>query len=944
MRLLTLLCMPAPRISVGIAALCTALLLCAGCDALRSNEARIEQAREALAVGDYRGASLNLKAVLDSEPENAEARLALAEASLAMGDAAAADKDLRRALAAGLPPERSAPLQGRIMLALGQAADLLKLLNDGALPVKEPDWSVLKGDALASLGDMPAAEALYRSAQTAHPQHVRATVGLALAIAAQGRKDDALEMLAQLTQAQPDAGEAWLLRGGILASSARYPDAEEAFKRAAADRSRGLGLPQQLAALTGLAEAQLVRGGVADAKSTLERMRALASGAPPTRLITARIALMEQDYATVVAQLQPLVAGLPNLAPARFLLGAAFLAQGNLEQAETHLAHLVQISPDNVEARKLLAKARLRLQRYDAAMQVLSPAMQGETIDPELSSLLSAAKLQAGAQGEAIEVLEQSAQRNPDNVGLKLDLATAYIAGGRSAQAVELLRALPEVKGDTRREALLVTALAAARGPAEARGEVERLVAGSPQDINILSLAAAYSLSQRDFAGARGFIERALAIEPSNPRLLMTLAQTEVRAGSLDAAEAALRRLLAVPASRTAARFGLVEVAQLRGKAAEARKELERIRAEDPKAVAPRLLLARMMLSAKEAEPASKVLAEVVAISPRDARLHLQVARLLAEFSRYDEALRQLREAVEIAPEVTDAWLEMARVHLALDRPEPAREAAERAVALDHDSVEGNGLLALLDLREKRGEAALQRARALSTRKPQEPRAAVLEGDVRFSLGQFREAAQAYNRAFGLRPALHVAAKEATALRSAGMPSPEAPLARWVAERPDDDGARALLAEAYQVTGRRNLAIEQYERLAARPEVGFAALNNLAWLYYEAGDAKAEATARRAYDLASNNPAVADTYGWILTEKGNVKEGLPVLAKAAAQARTNPDIRFHHAVALARSGDVKTALGNLNELLASHARFSTRGEALQLRDRLAAGAGAGGAK
>ena len=72
------------------------------------------------------------------------------------------------------------------MLGLGKSAELLQQLNDGSLPVPEPDRSVLKGDALVTLGEMAAAEALYRSVQEKYPEHVRATLGLALAMRGPG--------------------------------------------------------------------------------------------------------------------------------------------------------------------------------------------------------------------------------------------------------------------------------------------------------------------------------------------------------------------------------------------------------------------------------------------------------------------------------------------------------------------------------------------------------------------------------------------------------------------------------------------------------------------------------------------------------------------------------------------------------------------------------------
>ena len=343
------------------------------------------------------------------------------------------------------------------------------------------------------------------------------------------------------------------------------------------------------------------------------------------------------------------------------------------------------------------------------------------------------------------------------------------------------------------------------------------------------------------------------------------------------------------------------------------------------------------MLAAAEAEPAAMVLSEVLAIEPRDAGIRLQVAKMLGEFNRYDEAMRQVHEAVEIAPGASEAWVELARMQLVLNQAHSARESAAKAVAIDRNSVEAAGLLALLDLRDKRGDSALKIALDLAARRPEDPRTAVLEGDVRLALGQPREAAQAYRRAMTLSADLQIAAKQSAAMRSARMTNPEAPLARWVAERPDDVRARTLLAEAYELTGRRELAIEQYERLAASPLAGYAVLNNLAWLYYVSGDNRAEATARRAFDLAGDNPAVADTYGWVLVAEGKVTQGLEVIAKASALAPGNLDIRYHHAAALARSGETQRAMSLLDEVLTSNDGFASRPEAERLHRELGAG-------
>ena len=68
-------------------------------------------------------------------------------------------------------------------------------------------------------------------------------------------------------------------------------------------------------------------------------------------------------------------------------------------------------------------------------------------------------------------------------------------------------------------------------------------------------------------------------------------------------------------------------------------------------------------------------------------------------------------------------------------------------------------------------------------------------------------------------------------------------------------------------------------------------------------DSRALPTAEQALKLDPESPAVQDTLGWILVEQGQAKRGLELLGKALAQIPKNPSIRYHYAVALARTGD-----------------------------------------
>ena len=66
----------------------------------------IGSARDYQAKGDHNAAVIQLKNVLQKQPENGEARLMLGRSALTLGDAATAEKEFRKALEHGQPQDR----------------------------------------------------------------------------------------------------------------------------------------------------------------------------------------------------------------------------------------------------------------------------------------------------------------------------------------------------------------------------------------------------------------------------------------------------------------------------------------------------------------------------------------------------------------------------------------------------------------------------------------------------------------------------------------------------------------------------------------------------------------------------------------------------------------------------------------------------------------------
>jgi predicted Zn-dependent protease len=120
--------------------------------------------------------------------------------------------------------------------------------------------------------------------------------------------------------------------------------------------------------------------------------------------------------------------------------------------------------------------------------------------------------------------------------------------------------------------------------------------------------------------------------------------------------------------------------------------------------------------------------------------------------------------------------------------------------------------------------------------------------------------------------------------------------------------------------------------LAAKPHDAVA-LNNLAWVYQQTKDPRAQSLARQAYILAPG-AQTADTLGWILTTGGDSEAGVNLLRQASAEAANDPRVLYHFAVALKNTGKKDEAKRVLAEVVANKAQFKEKADAEQLLESL----------
>jgi putative PEP-CTERM system TPR-repeat lipoprotein len=907
-----------------------AFVLLAGCDRFMGAEDRIARAHTQFDAGNYGAAMKEAKVVLDKEPENARAHVLLARVSLRLGDPEAASKSLERARAAGAEPGSIQELHYRVLLAQRRFQDVLTELESDT---KTPQLTrlMLTGEAHGALGHAEEAGKAIEQASALAPADPEVSLLRARWLLSSGKADDARKVVDQLLEAQPDMAAAASLRARLAMSVGDAKAARADFERARRSAVKQLDVPEQLAILTGLIECELQLGDTTQAETHIKQLHDRIPDAFVTYYLKARLALQRNDATTATDLLRDAVTRQPDNVSARLLLAATLVQQGSMEQADAELSKILAEHPENVEARKLLAKVYVARNDMAGARRILDQGPAGGARDSQLDWLDGSIRLMTGETDEAIALLETSAAANPRNIAMQLDLAQAYLMAGRGEQAQQVLHALSPGDRGSRGAQLLVLADVSGKDPETAKQAVLKVVADSPKDPGVLVAAARYLLQSGAAGEAADLFKRTLAVDAKNSEARFGLAAVALLNSDNAAAEEQLRKIVAADKTNERAYGGLASLALKRGDRAGARTWLEQAVSAKPAAVESRLRLAEMAFADRDNARGDALIEQALSITSARAATLRQAGGILMRASRTADALERFKEAAGLG--LKAANVEAAEALLQLGRVSEAQQLLESVLREQPASFPAYSALVRADLSQKRFDQALARIAAFEKAGGTPAAVAGLRAHTLETAGRRAEALQAYERFAKLQPSAPATLKIYELRRASEAPAPETVLTDWLKAHPKDASVRVALAQHYTAKGNRAAAIAQYEQAAQvskQPEL----LNNLAWLYFEAGDARALEMARTAYTAAPKNAEIADTYGWILLGQGKAVEALEILQAAALAQPSLADLQYHYASALARTGKTKEAANALRKVLAEARAFPSRREAETLLNSL----------
>ncbi|NNG24186.1 XrtA/PEP-CTERM system TPR-repeat protein PrsT [Telluria aromaticivorans] len=916
----------------AVAVVSGAILLSAGmtgCDRTRPAEELLTEAKEYEQKGDRKAALIQLKNAVAQNPENAEARLRLGTLHLTLGDAPSAEKELRKAGSLGVADDKILPMLAQTLLMQGKFQPLLDEISED----KAKASALLlarRGDAFLGLDDASKSRSAYEAALALNPNLGDALSGMARHAAIGNDLATAERFADEAITRDPKNAESWMLKGSLLRTQGKGKEALAAYDKALAIE------PAHRSAHIEKAYIHIGSKDLVAAKADIEAARKYSPGNLNVTYVQALLDFTAGKHSEARESLQKVLKVAPDHMPSVLLAGAVELNLDGTKQAEQHLRRYLDANPSNVYARKLLAQALLKQGQPAEATKVLSPALKDGGKDPQLLALTGQSYLQTRDFAKASVYFGQASALAPEAASIRTSLGMSKMGEGDLNEAVDELKRATTLAPKSLEAGFALVQAEVGRGQLDkALLAVQALEKEQPGSAAVHAVKGDVYLRQGDRKNARASLEKALTLEPGFFPAASALAKLDLADKNVAGAKQRFNTLLAKDKNNVDAMNALASIEMMQGRPAEATAWLEKAQAAQPQAVPPALNLAAHYLRQKQADKAQALLRKTLVANPSSPDVLDLMGQAQIVAKDHAGALESYSKLAAALPKSAQAQVRLAAVHILMKNDTAAAEDLKRALAIDPAFLPAR--MGQIDLASRSGkhDEALAIARQMQADDPKKVNGLLVESDLLLAQKKVAPALTALEKAFAISNSAQVLAKLSEVLALNGKAAEaEARLAKYHAAHPGNDLIAMLVADKHLAKREFKPAIAALQAALKTNPSNPTALNNLAWAYQQEADARALPTAEQAYKLNAQNPAVMDTLGWILVQKGETARGVDLLRKAVAAAPKAPEIRYHLAAGLAKSGDKAGARKEVEQSLAGGQSFAAMDEAKALLRQL----------
>jgi cellulose synthase operon protein C len=918
----------------GWAALMIAAALAGGCGGKSEGEL-MSSAKAYLDKRDPKAATIQLKNLLEKNPQSSEARFLLGQALLDSGDAVGAEVEFRRALEYRHPLSAVAPARARALLAMGQPR---KVIDEyGTTDLKDAladiDLQVALARAHATLGANDEARATVDKALAISADYAPAVVMDAKLKAVSGDLDGATAAIDRLLARTPENTEALQFKGDLLLhGKGDRAGALAVYRKALAQRSDFVEVHGAVFSLL------LAERDFDGAAKQLEELRKIRPTHPHTRYMEAQLAFANKDFKKAQEQLQVLLRMAPDSVRVLQLAGAVEMQQGALPQAETLLARAVQHAPAAVDARRLLAEVYLRSRQPAKALATLKPLLERQPT-AEVLALAAQAHLLEGDAKAAEQMFVKAAQIRPDDKRLNAAVALSQLGRGNADAAFSELQKLAAADEGRAVDMALISARIQRRefdSALKAIDALERKQADSPVSAVLRGRVLAM---KKDFPGARKAFELALSRDAKYLPAVAGLAALDLQDKQPAAAQQRFEAVLKLDPKNVPALLALAELKQRAGATAADVGKLfaDAVRA-NPGDVQARLAQIDFLTRSQDSKGALAAAQAAVAALPNNIELLDRLGRAQLAAGDREQAKSSFAKIVSLRPDASTGHLGLASTLMAAGDADGAERSVRKAIEKDADSVPAHRMLIAILLRQKQPEKAVEIARQLQKRRPDESVGFLAEGEIEAAHRRWEPAIAAFRSAVA-KPDGSLASTRlhAAYLGAQRLPDAQRFADAWLKDHPTDAAFRLYLGDAALALNDLALAEARYQDVLKIQPDNAIALNNVAWLRMRLKKPGALELAERAVAAAPNQPAMMDTLAMVLSAERQFPRAIELQKQVVAKAPQVHGFRLNLAKIYLESGDKKQARTELEPLVKLGKDFPGHNDVAQLVKKIEGG-------
>ena len=889
---------------------------------------------------DVAGAIVQLKNALQKDPGMLAANVLMGKALLKNGDAQGAEVTFAKALKLGADRAEVIVPMAQAYLAQGKYDTLLERITpEGLLPRDtQIEILVLRGTAQAESGNTTAALRSFDDAQSLDPKSTSVRLARANLLIRNGQVNRASALADEILKLAPNDSAAWNLRGSVAHVNGD-------LQAALADYAKAIALDtKNLDARVAQAGIYLDLGRLDDADRAVAELQQISPLEPRGAYLRAVVASRRNDADTVRTSLTDVV-GLLDPVPKETLSrygqllllgGLSHYGLGNLEKAADYLKIYVRLHPGQPGPSKLLASIYIDRRDPKSAISLLEPLRTSAQSDPQVLTLLAAAQMAERRYSQAAALLEQAVKLSGGAPDVRAEYGVSLIGNGQADLGLnQLQQAFAKDPGQAHAGVALTAMYMKRDQPKKAVEVIDAVVKREPKNVDAINLQGIAHAAAGDRAGARAAYEKVIALNPGYYGARLNLARLDVSDGKFDAGRQRLLELLKADEKNGDAMYEMGLLEDQAGHPDEAIRWLERAVAMPKQRVRAGIYLSGVLLKQRNFEQAVSVAKDAASRAPKDlpALYGLSRAQLAAGDSKgAAQTLQSMSQLVGFDPVEN---VSIARLQIAAGDRENALYSLDKALKGDADNLQALTLTTEAEIAGRDHAKAEKHARRVSELYPSTGVGLRLLGDLAVARGQADAAITSYRAALAKQRNVDTTVRLYRAYVAGGDTSKAlAVLEQAHRENPADSVILRTLADAQLRAGQVSAARGSYERLLQKNSNDAEVLNNLAQVALRQQDKAALGYAERAYQLAKNDAAIIDTLGWILVRHGQMDRAIGLLRDARLRDSSNPEIRYHLAVALAQMGREAEARSELKEILKDGVAFDGVDDARKLQQKL----------